>query len=111
VRTVRRGHADNTVPRGLRGATSRRPRGVRWVGRAELVSAVANAGALGFPTALTQPPPEALDLDSRIWSAGPAQDLIEDVPTARAVTRIVSNADELIGHRLAEVRTGRSRGH
>lgn len=31
-----------------------------WVGRAELISAVANAGALGFLTALTQPSPEAL---------------------------------------------------
>lgn len=31
-----------------------------WVGTAELVSAVANAGALGFITALTQPTPEAL---------------------------------------------------
>lgn len=33
---------------------------MQWVGRAELVSAVANAGALGFLTALTQPSPEAL---------------------------------------------------
>jgi NAD(P)H-dependent flavin oxidoreductase YrpB (nitropropane dioxygenase family) len=34
--------------------------GMQWVGKAELVSAVANAGALGFITALTQPSPEAL---------------------------------------------------
>ncbi len=34
--------------------------GMQWVGIAELVSAVANAGALGFLTALTQPTPEAL---------------------------------------------------
>ena len=34
--------------------------GMQWVGRAELVSAVANAGALGFLTALTQPTPEHL---------------------------------------------------
>jgi NAD(P)H-dependent flavin oxidoreductase YrpB (nitropropane dioxygenase family) len=34
--------------------------GMQWVGTAELVSAVANAGALGFITALTQPSPEAL---------------------------------------------------
>lgn len=34
--------------------------GMQWVGRAELVSAVANAGALGFLTALTQPTPEDL---------------------------------------------------
>lgn len=34
--------------------------GMQWVGRAELVSAVAEAGGLGFITALTQPTPEAL---------------------------------------------------
>ncbi len=34
--------------------------GMQWVGRAELVSAVANAGALGFLTALTFPTPEDL---------------------------------------------------
>ena len=34
--------------------------GMQWVGRAELVSAVANAGALGFITALTQPTPDDL---------------------------------------------------
>lgn len=34
--------------------------GMQWVGRAELVAAVANAGALGFLTMLTQPTPEDL---------------------------------------------------
>jgi len=34
--------------------------GMQWVGRAELVAAVANAGALGFLTALTQPSAEDL---------------------------------------------------
>lgn len=34
--------------------------GMQWVGRAELVSAVAKAGGLGFLTALTQPSPEDL---------------------------------------------------
>ncbi|MGI8841344.1 MAG: NAD(P)H-dependent flavin oxidoreductase [Caulobacteraceae bacterium] len=34
--------------------------GMQWVGRAGLVSAVANAGALGFITALTQPTPKDL---------------------------------------------------
>ncbi|WP_439620935.1 NAD(P)H-dependent flavin oxidoreductase [Hyphomonas sp.] len=34
--------------------------GMQWVGRAELVAAVADAGALGLLTALTQPTPEAL---------------------------------------------------
>ncbi len=34
--------------------------GMQWVGRAELASAVSNAGALGILTGLTQPTPEAL---------------------------------------------------
>lgn len=34
--------------------------GMQWVGRAELVSAVSNAGGLGILTALTQPSPEDL---------------------------------------------------
>jgi nitronate monooxygenase len=34
--------------------------GMQWVGKAEIVAAVANAGGLGFITALTQPSPEAL---------------------------------------------------
>jgi nitronate monooxygenase len=37
--------------------------GMQWVGRAELVAAVANAGGLGFITALTQPTPEALSAE------------------------------------------------
>jgi nitronate monooxygenase len=34
--------------------------GMQWVGRAELASAVSNAGGLGILTALTQPSPKAL---------------------------------------------------
>jgi nitronate monooxygenase len=34
--------------------------GMQWVGKAQLVAAVANAGALGFITALAQPSPEEL---------------------------------------------------
>ena len=34
--------------------------GMMWVGRAELVAAVAEAGALGMITALTQPSPDNL---------------------------------------------------
>jgi NAD(P)H-dependent flavin oxidoreductase YrpB (nitropropane dioxygenase family) len=37
--------------------------GMQWVGRAELVAAVANAGALGCITALTQPTPEDLSAE------------------------------------------------
>lgn len=39
--------------------------GMQHVGKAELVSAVANAGALGFITALTQPTPEDLRKEIR----------------------------------------------
>ncbi|WP_429359723.1 NAD(P)H-dependent flavin oxidoreductase [Paraburkholderia sp. GAS32] len=39
--------------------------GMQWVGRAELVAPVANAGALGFLSALTQPTPEALASEIR----------------------------------------------
>lgn len=39
--------------------------GMQWVGRAELASAVSNAGALGILTALTQPTPEALGAEIR----------------------------------------------
>jgi len=38
-------------------------------GRAELVAAVANAGALGFITALTQPTPDDLTRRSRAAAA------------------------------------------
>ena len=34
--------------------------GMQWVGRAELASAVSNAGGLGIVTALTQPKPDDL---------------------------------------------------
>lgn len=34
--------------------------GMQWVGRAEFVASVSNAGALGFLTALTQPSPDEL---------------------------------------------------
>jgi NAD(P)H-dependent flavin oxidoreductase YrpB (nitropropane dioxygenase family) len=39
--------------------------GMQWVGKAGLVAAVAEAGALGFLTALTQPTPEALTEEIR----------------------------------------------
>jgi NADH:quinone reductase (non-electrogenic) len=40
--------------------------GMQWVGRARLVAAVANAGALGFLTALTQPTPEDLEKEIKL---------------------------------------------
>ncbi|MCP5349132.1 MAG: nitronate monooxygenase family protein [Gammaproteobacteria bacterium] len=39
--------------------------GMQWVGRAEMTSAVSNAGGLGILTALTQPDPEALGREIR----------------------------------------------
>jgi NAD(P)H-dependent flavin oxidoreductase YrpB (nitropropane dioxygenase family) len=39
--------------------------GMQWVGRAELASAVSNAGGLGILTALTQPTPAALSAEIR----------------------------------------------
>ncbi len=39
--------------------------GMQWVGRAELASAVSNAGALGILTALTQPTPDDLAREIR----------------------------------------------
>jgi NADH:quinone reductase (non-electrogenic) len=39
--------------------------GMQWVGRAELASAISNAGAFGILTALTQPTPEALATEIR----------------------------------------------
>jgi len=36
-----------------------------WVARAELVSAVSNAGGIGFMTALTHPEPEGLRAEIR----------------------------------------------
>ena len=45
--------------------------GMQWVGYAELVSAVSNAGALGILTALTQPSPE---------------DLVKEIQRAREMT-------------------------
>ena len=79
--------------------------GMQWVGRAELVAAVANSGALGFITALTQPTPADLaheiaktrDLTDKPFGMG----LIDDIPTvAELVRRIVDEAEGLIPGRL-----------
>lgn len=84
--------------------------GMQWVGRAELVAAVANAGASGCSTALTQPTSEALVkeiercrrmLDAGIWTAGLCQGLIHDVPTcAELVESMMTEAEELITGRM-----------
>jgi len=97
--------------------------GMQWVGRASLASAVANAGALGFITALTQPTPEDLekeikcgravyeagDPDFGIWSAGMVQGLIHDIPTcAELIARIVAEAEAIIATRLARIMSSRT---
>src|SRR5471032_3406276 len=46
--------------------------GMQWIARAELVAAVANSGALGFLSALTQPTPD---------------DLYEEILRCRALTK------------------------
>jgi NAD(P)H-dependent flavin oxidoreductase YrpB (nitropropane dioxygenase family) len=75
---------------------------MQWVGRAELVAAVANSGALGFITALTVY--EIGDLDAGIWSVGTAMGLINDIATVGdLVSRIVEEAEELITGRLADM--------
>ena len=42
--------------------------GMQWVGRAELVAAVSNAGGLGVLTALTHPTPDALREEIARWT-------------------------------------------
>jgi nitronate monooxygenase len=41
--------------------------GMTAIGTADLITAVANAGALGFLTALTQPTPEAMVKEIRFY--------------------------------------------
>jgi nitronate monooxygenase len=62
--------------------------GMQHVGKAELVSAVANAGALGFLTALTQPTPEALAKEierTRAMTAEPFGVNLTILPTIKPV--------------------------
>ncbi len=63
--------------------------GMMGVGRAELVAAVANAGALGFLTALTQPTPEDLEkeiLRTRELTDRPFGVNLTVLPTLRQVS-------------------------
>lgn len=62
--------------------------GMQWVGRAELASAVSNAGALGILTALTQPTPEALTAEierCRTMTDKPFAVNLTILPTAQPV--------------------------
>jgi len=84
--------------------------GMQWVGRAELTSAVANAGALGFLTALTQPTPEAL-----VQEIGRCREMtdkpfgvnltilpsVSPPPYAKFRKAIVRDAETIIRERLA----------
>ncbi|PAV23197.1 inosine monophosphate dehydrogenase [Pyrrhoderma noxium] len=61
--------------------------GMQWVGVPQLVAAVANAGALGFLTALTQPNPEALKqaiLDTRALTDKPFGVNITILPSVKS---------------------------
>ncbi len=73
--------------------------GMQWVGTAELISAVANAGALGFLTALTQPSPEALQKEverTREMTDRPFGVNLTILPTLKAVSH------EEYAHAIAE---------
>ncbi len=62
--------------------------GMQWVGRAELASAVSNAGGLGILTALTQPTPEALTAEiarCRTMTDKPFGVNLTILPTAKPV--------------------------
>lgn len=62
--------------------------GMQWVGRAELASAVSNAGGLGILTALTQPDPESLRAEiarCRSMTAMPFGVNLTILPTAQPV--------------------------
>jgi NADH:quinone reductase (non-electrogenic) len=59
--------------------------GMQWIGRAELASAVSNAGALGILTALSQPTPADLELEisrCRAMTAFPFGINLTMLPTA-----------------------------
>src|ERR671935_35563 len=81
--------------------------GMQWVGHAGLVAAVANAGALGFITALTQPTPEDLgkeidrcrELTDRPLGAdainmGTRFMCTEEAPIHRSIKERIVEADE-----------------
>ena len=64
--------------------------GMQWVGTAELVSAVANAGGLGFLTALTQPTPEALaDADAKAQLAADEEGQEDAVDRERRIDAVL----------------------
>ena len=65
--------------------------GMQWVGRAELVAAVANAGALGMITALTQPTPADLGAEierCRTMTDKPFGVNLTVLPTIRAMPHL-----------------------
>ncbi|KAF1814569.1 inosine monophosphate dehydrogenase [Eremomyces bilateralis CBS 781.70] len=78
--------------------------GMQWVGRAELISAVANSGALGFITALTQPSPE--DLRNEIRKC---RTLLKDPSTPFGVNITMlpaMNKPDYLGYAKAAVEEG-----
>ncbi|KAJ0426007.1 hypothetical protein BJY00DRAFT_307520 [Aspergillus carlsbadensis] len=75
--------------------------GMMWVGRAEMTSAVANAGGLGFLTALTQPSPEALRAEIHRTRT------LTDNPFGVNITMLPAmNAPDYLGYAKAAVEEG-----
>ncbi len=84
--------------------------GMQWVATAERVSAVANAGALGFISDSTQPSPVQLHVGEgprglpigrrrsrHMGAVGPSQGLFQDIaPVRTSVERIIDEATEVI---------------
>ncbi|KAH8701105.1 hypothetical protein BGW36DRAFT_375572 [Talaromyces proteolyticus] len=75
--------------------------GMMWVGRAEMTSAVANAGGLGFLTSLTQPNPETLRQEIRRCRT------MTDKPFGVNITMLPSlNAPDYLGYARVAVEEG-----
>ncbi|KAL5049916.1 hypothetical protein BDW71DRAFT_203990 [Aspergillus fruticulosus] len=76
--------------------------GMMWVGRAEkITSAVANAGGLGFLTALTQPSPDALRAENRRCRS------MTDNPFSVNITMLPAmNAPDYLAYAKAAVEEG-----
>ncbi|KAL5359681.1 hypothetical protein BJX96DRAFT_164618 [Aspergillus floccosus] len=75
--------------------------GMMWVGRAEMTSAVANAGGLGFLTSLTQPDPEALRQEIRRCRT------LTDKPFGVNITMLPSiNTPDYLGYARVAVEEG-----
>jgi len=87
---------------------------MQWVARAELVAAVANAGALGMLSALSQPDPEALRAPTNLISensriprvSAEIQSLMKSFRSSADRTRLFEDVADLVrgikGRKLLE---------